>query len=70
LRLIAFETFGQSYARTLAEWRRRFLAAWPEIEKMGFSSSFRRLWDFYLCDCEGGFRAGAIDVGLYLLARA
>jgi len=70
LSLVASETFGESYALTLREWRRQFLAAWPEIEKLGFDESFRRLWEFYLSYCEGGFRAGAIDVGLYTLAHA
>jgi cyclopropane-fatty-acyl-phospholipid synthase len=70
LRLVAVENFGDSYALTLREWRRRFLAAWPEIERQGFNASFRRLWEYYLCYCEAGFRAGAIDVGLYSLAHA
>ena len=70
LQLLASDHFGESYALTLSEWRRRFLAAWPEIEKMGFQESFKRLWEFYLSYCEGGFRAGAIDVGLYSLAHA
>jgi cyclopropane-fatty-acyl-phospholipid synthase len=69
LELQSVETFGASYASTLAEWRRRFHAAWPEIERMGFDSRFRRMWDYYLAYCEGGFRAGAIDVGLYVLAK-
>ncbi len=63
------ETFADSYVRTLAEWRTRFLAAWPEIERQGFDTRFRRMWDYYLAYCEGGFRAGTIDVGLYVLAR-
>jgi cyclopropane-fatty-acyl-phospholipid synthase len=70
LRLVAAETFGESYALTLREWRRRFLAAWPEIERLGFNASFKRLWEYYLCYCEAGFRAGAVDVGLYSLAHA
>jgi cyclopropane-fatty-acyl-phospholipid synthase len=70
LRLLASDNFGDSYALTVREWRRRFLAAWPEIEKMGFQEPFRRLWEFYLSYCEGGFRAGVIDVGLYSLAHA
>jgi cyclopropane-fatty-acyl-phospholipid synthase len=70
LRLLSSDTFGDSYAKTLREWRLRFLAAWPEIETMGFEESFRRLWEFYLSYCEGGFRAGAIDVGLYSLVHA
>jgi cyclopropane-fatty-acyl-phospholipid synthase len=62
--------FGLDYARTLAEWRRRFLAAWPEIEALGFDTAFKRLWTYYLCYCEAGFRAGRVDVGLYKLGVA
>jgi cyclopropane-fatty-acyl-phospholipid synthase len=63
------ETFGMSYAATLAEWRRRFHLCWPKLETMGFDAAFRRKWDYYLAYCEGGFRAAAIDVGLYQLVR-
>ena len=70
LRLETIETFGDGYARTLVDWRRRFHENWNEIEALGFDPSFRRLWDYYLCYCEGGFRAGAIDVGLYRLTHA
>lgn len=60
-------SFGDSYAMTLAEWRGRFLNAWPEIEQLGFGAPFRRLWEYYLSYCEAGFRIGDIDVGLYLM---
>jgi len=70
LRLVGAETFGDSYALTLREWRRRFLDAWPEIERLGYKPSFKRLWEYYLCYCEAGFRAGSVDVGLYSLAHA
>jgi cyclopropane-fatty-acyl-phospholipid synthase len=62
--------FGASYAATLAEWRRRFLGAWPAIAALGFDDRFRRLWEYYLCYCEAGFRSGRIDVGLYRLRHA
>ncbi len=62
--------FGDSYAATLVEWRRRFLAAWPAIEAQGFDQRFRRLWEYYLCYCEAGFRTGRVDVGLYTLRHA
>jgi cyclopropane-fatty-acyl-phospholipid synthase len=61
-------TFGDSYARTLCEWRQRFLASWSKIEALGFPLRFRRLWEYYLCYCEAGFRAKTIDVGLYVLS--
>ena len=55
LSLVSTEHFGHSYARTLAVWRSRFLAHWPEIEALGFDEKFRRLWDYYLSYCEAGF---------------
>ena len=63
-------TFGDSYARTLRDWQRRFQAAWPEIAASGFPARFKRMWEYYLCYCEGGFRARSVDVGLWRLARA
>jgi cyclopropane-fatty-acyl-phospholipid synthase len=68
LRLIESQSFGASYAKTLAEWRRRFLRAWPEIETLGFDDRFRRMWEYYLSYCEVGFAAGAIDVSLLKFA--
>jgi cyclopropane-fatty-acyl-phospholipid synthase len=67
--LESFEPFGLSYARTLAEWRRRFHAAWPRLRQGGLDEIFGRKWDYYLAYCEAGFRAGAIDVGLYRITR-
>lgn len=62
--------FGQDYAITLAEWRRRFLAAWDEIVAMGFDEKFKKLWQFYLSYCEAGFKAATTDVMQIRLARA
>ncbi len=62
--------FGPSYARTLAEWRRRFLAAWPQIAPLGYDEAFKRLWEYYLGYCEAGFLGGRVDVGLYRLRHA
>ncbi len=61
------ESFGPSYARTLVNWRERFLARWTEIEAMGFDAAFKRLWHYYLCYCEAGFNAGRVDVKLLTL---
>ena len=54
--------FGQNYADTLAEWGRRFEAAWSDIRKDGFDERFRRLWRFYLSYCEAGFRTERTNV--------
>lgn len=61
--------FGLDYARTLAEWRERFLAAWPQLALSGFDETFRRMWSYYLSYCEAGFRAGNIDVRQMIFAK-
>jgi cyclopropane-fatty-acyl-phospholipid synthase len=61
------QSFGDSYAETLREWRRRFNASWSEIAPLGFDERFRRMWDYYLAYCETGFRHGTIDVSLIQL---
>ena len=69
---LAFETverFGESYARTLVDWRTRFRANWPEIQKLGFDERFRRMWEYYLTYCEVGFERGDVDVGIYRLTK-
>jgi cyclopropane-fatty-acyl-phospholipid synthase len=63
-------TFAGSYAETLRRWRETFDTRWPTIAPLGFDDRFRRMWDYYLASCEGGFRAGAIDVGQFRLTRA
>jgi cyclopropane-fatty-acyl-phospholipid synthase len=69
-KLVSLERFGHGYAATLAEWHRRFEAAWEQLRQQGFDERFRRKWIYYLQYCEGGFRAGAIDVGLYTIVKA
>ena len=56
------EDFGHHYARTLGDWRRRFLRAYPELREKGYDERFRRLWEYYLCYCQGGFMERSISV--------
>ncbi|HEY8697880.1 MAG TPA: cyclopropane-fatty-acyl-phospholipid synthase family protein [Rhizomicrobium sp.] len=63
-------TFALSYAETLRRWRDSFDSRWQRIAPLGFDERFKRMWDYYLASCEGGFRAGAIDVGQFKLTRA
>jgi cyclopropane-fatty-acyl-phospholipid synthase len=69
LRLVSSEFFGDSYARTLAEWHRRFLKAWPSIAALGFDLRFKRMWEYYLAYCRLGFDIGVLNVGLYKIER-
>ncbi len=55
LRPVHLEDITPHYARTLAEWRNRFLSRKEEVRAMGFPERFLRMWEFYLCYCEGSF---------------
>lgn len=62
--------FGSSYARTLAEWLRRFDAMRGRVLELGFDEGFIRVWRFYLAACIASFTVGRTDVTQYRLARA
>ena len=55
LKLKQLTDFGQSYAKTLNAWRAKFKDNRAQVTQLGFSEEFQRLWEFYLCYCEGGF---------------
>jgi cyclopropane-fatty-acyl-phospholipid synthase len=69
LRVLDRHQFGASYAETLRRWRDRFDANADRIKRLGFDRTFRRMWRFYLAYCEGGFRAGYLDVGQLVFSR-
>ncbi|HSO48761.1 MAG TPA: cyclopropane-fatty-acyl-phospholipid synthase family protein [Rhizobiaceae bacterium] len=62
LTLMSERMFPRDYARTLAEWREKFVSAWEDIRPMGFDLRFKRMWEFYLHYCEAGFLSDNIDV--------
>ncbi|GEB70315.1 cyclopropane-fatty-acyl-phospholipid synthase [Pseudoalteromonas carrageenovora] len=59
---------GAHYARTLADWRERFIQSWPELDRTKFDERFYRLWLFYFAYCEGAFRTRATST-VHLMAR-
>jgi len=69
LRLIHLEDITPHYARTLREWRRRFFENIAEVRKMGYPDTFIRMWEYYLCYCEGGFAERYIGDAQMLFAK-
>jgi len=49
------EDIGIHYAKTLKDWREKFIKNEDQIMALGFDKRFMRMWLFYLCYCEGGF---------------
>ena len=67
LKVSHLEDIGPHYATTLRHWRERFFASLPAARRLGLNDSFVRMWEFYLCYCEGGFMERALgDVHILL----
>lgn len=56
------DDFGLNYARTLQDWLKRFRESYPKLQNQGYDETFKRLWEFYLCYCQGGFIERSISV--------
>jgi cyclopropane-fatty-acyl-phospholipid synthase len=69
LRLFDCEDIGPHYATTLAAWRENFFENIAQVRQMGYSEEFIRMWEFYLCYCEGGFAERALGDVHLLLAK-
>jgi len=62
LRMSHLEDLTPHYAETLRRWRRRMFENLPRMRALGLSERFLRMWEFYLCYCEGGFEERQIGV--------
>ncbi|OZF58201.1 cyclopropane-fatty-acyl-phospholipid synthase family protein [Rhodococcus sp. 14-2470-1a] len=62
-------SMGDHYARTLRRWDEEFTARRAETSELGFDRTFDRMWHFYLCYSEAGFRSGYLDVQQIVLDR-
>ncbi len=69
LQLVRMEDITEHYARTLAAWRQQFYAATDDIMGLGFDRDFIRLWEYYLCYCEGGFRERIISTVQFVACK-
>lgn len=68
-RMFHYEDFGPHYAETLARWRDSFWRNIQQVKQLGFDAYFQRMWQYYLCYCEAGFRERQIGVAQIVLNR-
>lgn len=55
LKPVHLEDIGSHYVRTLHDWCARFWNQLDAVRAQGFDDRFIRMWEYYLCYCEGGF---------------
>jgi len=61
MRVTGVDDIGVHYAKTLKDWRERFFKHEASVRKLGYDDAFIRLWEYYLCYCEGGFKENSIS---------
>jgi len=61
MQMVHLKDITADYATTLACWRDRFMSQLDAVNRLGFDQRFVRMWEFYLCYCEGGFRERIIS---------
>ena len=68
MRIFNIEDIGPHYATTLNHWRQNIMQSQDRLRALGYNDEFQRMWEFYLCYCEGGFTERAIsDVHMLLV---
>lgn len=69
MNILHIEDIGEHYAQTLKHWRETFSSKLEAVRAQGFDERFIRMWEFYLCYCEGGFIERSIGTAQVLLAK-
>ena len=69
LLMVGMQEIGDDYAKTLEIWRERFMAKLDQVRDLGFDDYFIRMWNYYLCYCQGGFEERIIGTSQILFAK-
>jgi cyclopropane-fatty-acyl-phospholipid synthase len=63
-----WHNFGAYYDLTLMAWHKKFNEHWDEL-KGQFDDRFRRMWNYYLLSCAGGFRARKLQLWQVVMTK-
>ena len=69
MRVFDVEDIGPDYATTLKCWRENLLGNLERVYALGYSETFVRMWEFYLCYCEAGFAERVLGDAQILLMK-
>jgi cyclopropane-fatty-acyl-phospholipid synthase len=68
LRLLDYENLRIHYAKTIDEWKKRYLQHKEEIIKL-YDTKFFRMWYFWLVNSGVGFRYGDLDLSQFIFTK-
>jgi cyclopropane-fatty-acyl-phospholipid synthase len=69
MKIFNLEDIGPHYATTLRRWREAFFERLDDVRAQGYPDAFVRMWEYYLCYCEGAFLERAIGDVQVLLTK-
>jgi len=69
MQIVALEDITAHYAETLVRWRERLVENADRVMALGLGEELLRLWEFYFCYCEAGFREHVIADAQLVLAK-
>lgn len=69
MRVFDVEDIGPHYATTLKCWRENLMGNLEQVHALGYSGTFVRMWEFYLCYCEAGFAERVLGDAQMLLMK-
>lgn len=69
MQLADLHDITDDYATTLSIWRKRFFDKIEKVKALGYNDVFIRMWDFYLCYCEGGFLRRSIQTSQFVMTK-
>lgn len=69
MHLVQLHDITLDYAKTLADWRSAFSKKLDRVVELGFDEYFIKMWEFYLCYCEGGFKERVINTSQFVFAK-
>ena len=69
MQIIDLDDITAHYAQTLSDWRYRFNQKITQVKSQGFNNAFIKMWEFYLCYCEGGFAERVISTAQFVFAK-
>lgn len=62
-----WHNFGVDYDKTLMAWHKNFNGNWNNLENG--DERFKKMWNYYLLSCAGGFRSRSIQLWQVLLTK-
>ncbi|MCK5449494.1 cyclopropane fatty acyl phospholipid synthase [Candidatus Pacearchaeota archaeon] len=63
-----WHNFGTDYDKTLMAWNNNFNKNWKNLKK-DYDEKFKRIWNYYLLSCAGGFRARNTQLWQIVLSK-